>query len=1021
MKRAFPPAMATILGALGLSALAFGQHGDWQALKVLEDRTRSAALCVGSDQARDTVALIVAAMADVECRMGGPLLPTGTLIDDVRWAGNVLEIDLTLPPLPPGWYLTPIDLETISAALGRPFLRDDSFGGTRIRARPEPGADYAALSQLLLPENSSESRPELADGLASVSQPGSGRSAQRGPVVNAARQPQGALSGVTVFLAAGHGWTAGSSSWALQRPILWEMVEDYGNLDMLNYIVHYAFNAGATVVPFRPVGWQPIEIVLDNDDPGVTCTGTWQAGSGPKYYENWHTNSGIPYVWTTAAPTESATARYSATITVSGFYPVYCFTIAGSNRTNQLYRVRHSGGLTEIRVDHRVVGNGWIWLGDYYLVAGQENYVEISNQADEGGVVVADAIRWGGGMGDIVRPGPNQVSGYPRDEEAHRYWAHAELGNHAVGFDSNIWDIPGYDDLSDNVRVAAKWAREMNQEPPGGVLVERWRRVYLELHSNAASGTARGQMCLITDLGPTTYQTQFATILSNEIDGDLLIVDDEFEHPWYDRASPTYTGSYGAICTEANGNEFDATIVELAFHDNQLDAELLRDARVRAAMARACVQGIIRFLNSLPGSEVPLAFPPDTPRDFRAELAADGSVVLAWAPPLADAARGDPATGYVVYQSTNGYGFGDPIVLGNVLSTTLGPLAPGQTRYFRVAATNAGGESMPTEVLAVRRPTTGQADVLVVNGFDRLRRQINPIQVFTQPPQYAGMQIERQIWRRSNSYDYIVQYAEALEAADAGFSSCTNEAVIASQVALGNYAVVIWILGQESTEDATLNPTEQTLLANYLASGGALFISGSQIGFDLVGQGNGAAFMHEYLHAGYQADNAGTYNVSPTSNGIFAGLLPFDFDLASGAVYQVRAPDVLTPIQTVACLFYVGGLGGAAGIQYTSPTFNVVTFGFPFEAISSAAVRAQLMQRILDFLRTASGPLPFDFDNDNDVDIDDFNLMAFCWQGPEIAYEEGHFCLVDDADGDRDVDLADFARLQLVFTGPLGP
>ena len=41
----------------------------------------------------------------------------------------------------------------------------------------------------------------------------------------------------------------------------------------------------------------------------------------------------------------------------------------------------------------------------------------------------------------------------------------------------------------------------------------------------------------------------------------------------------------GAISTGNNSNEFDATLIELAFHDNQQDAELLRDAGVRRAMA----------------------------------------------------------------------------------------------------------------------------------------------------------------------------------------------------------------------------------------------------------------------------------------------------------------------------------------------------------------------------------------------------------------------------------------------------
>ena len=33
---------------------------------------------------------------------------------------------------------------------------------------------------------------------------------------------------------------------------LFQMIEDYGNIDQLNYFVQYAYNAGATVVPLPP-------------------------------------------------------------------------------------------------------------------------------------------------------------------------------------------------------------------------------------------------------------------------------------------------------------------------------------------------------------------------------------------------------------------------------------------------------------------------------------------------------------------------------------------------------------------------------------------------------------------------------------------------------------------------------------------------------------------------------------------------------------------------------------------------
>ena len=947
---------------------------------------------------------------------GAPFVPVGTAVDRTEWVGNVLHVDLTLPADAVHWQIGPTDAETLSVELGGPFLGEAGFGGVAVRVRVGSDGAYAALDDFIphaAPSSATPAPAEVPTPLHAVAADAASARSLGGPVTQAGRQPTGALSGVVVYASCGHGWTASidSSSWILQRPILWSMNEDHGNIDQLNYFVNYAFNAGATVVPFRPVGWQDLEIVLDNDDPGVTYTGAWSDGSSSKYYENGVTNSGIVYKWTSSDVTETATARYTPTITVTDFYPVYCFAVANTNRTLQTYRVKHSGGINEVVVDHRLVGNGWIWLGDYHLAAGGDNYVEITNLSTESGAIIADAIRWGNGVGDISRPGPDSISGHLREEECMRYWAQSELGNHAVGFDSAIWDTASTDQ-DDNVGTGARWAAEMNQVPAGGVLVDRWKRVHLEFHTNAYVGTTRGCEALVSSTSPTTNQSTYAGIMSAEIDADLPLVQSEFEHTWTVRGGNVLAGAYGAISVYNNGNEFDSTLLEVAYHDNETDAHLLRDDRFRAAVAKSSVQGVIRFLHGLSGSTVPLAFPPDTPRNVQVVDAGNGDVTLSWIAPLTDGARGDPATGYVVYESPNGYGFGNPHVLGNVLTTTLSGLPTGETRYYRIAATNAGGESMPSEVLAVRRPDTGTAAVLIVNGFDRLRRQQNPTQTL------PGGTIERQIWRRSNSFDYIVEHAEALATTGEGFASCSNEAVIDGGITLGNYPMVVWICGEESTEDATLNATEQTKLTNFLNAGGALFISGSEIAYDLdnLNNNSGRTFYETKLKSNYVADAAGTYNVTGTAGSLFADVGAFDFSSTNGAPYVVESADSIAP-QTgaVAALTYVGGSGGTAAVVYDTCTYRAVTFGFPFETITSAATRAAIMQRVIPFLAATQGPMLFDYDKNCVLNLYDYLTFAYCLKGPLYIYGTSSQCLTHDSDADRDVDEKDFAAFQQAY------
>ena len=94
-------------------------------------------------------------------------------------------------------------------------------------------------------------------------------------------QPVGSLTGKIVYVHGGHGWEFNGSSWVTQRPEVagTEMVEDFGNIDQMNFLVDYLWNAGATVVPLRPAGTQTNEVVLDNDDPCVSFVGSWSNSS----------------------------------------------------------------------------------------------------------------------------------------------------------------------------------------------------------------------------------------------------------------------------------------------------------------------------------------------------------------------------------------------------------------------------------------------------------------------------------------------------------------------------------------------------------------------------------------------------------------------------------------------------------------------------------------------------------------------------------------------------------------------
>ena len=126
------------------------------------------------------------------------LLPPGTVVDGVEWAGNVAEISLTVPADRGDWTLSPLDQEAVAKALASAFAADADFGGTRIMVRAGTDQPYDSLEQFLVPRTTPAPAPDL--GPTEVPQPfPAGAPVVTGPTAQAVRQPVGALTGVTVF------------------------------------------------------------------------------------------------------------------------------------------------------------------------------------------------------------------------------------------------------------------------------------------------------------------------------------------------------------------------------------------------------------------------------------------------------------------------------------------------------------------------------------------------------------------------------------------------------------------------------------------------------------------------------------------------------------------------------------------------------------------------------------------------------------------------------------------------------
>jgi hypothetical protein len=327
---------------------------------------------------------------------------------------------------------------------------------------------------------------------------------------------------------------------------------------------------------------------------------------------------------------------------------------------------------------------------------------------------------------------------------------------------------------------------------------------------------------------------------------------------------------------------------------------------------------------------------PDTPSSFGVTSDDEGEVTVQILP---DA---DVDTWHL-YLSTDGISFGAPLSFtsSEIHLTPIDLPATDSTVFVRLTSENAYGTSGFSEVLAVSPRETPHPRALIVNGFDRTS---------------AG-----------NTFDFCRQHATAMAQNDRPFDSATNEAVLDGLVALSDYHIVDYILGDESTADETFSSAEQSRVTAFLRQGGRLFVSGSEIAWDLDYRGSASdkTFFRTYLKADYSADAPGGvsgthYAAKGVSGELFEGLSTIRFDDGSHGTFNVDWADALIPQDGATAIAHYQNVSRhrIAGIRYEGIFGNgtrpgrLVYLGFPFETVYPESTRTLMMGQILDYLRS---------------------------------------------------------------------
>lgn len=737
--------------------------------------------------------------------------------------------------------------------------------------------------------------------------------------VDAPGAADGALSGRAVYLSQCHGWIWYDSldGFSTQRGNVWDTVEDVHNPEGLNqFLANYLENAGARVFTAKERDQNPTMVVVDDGDLGYAEAGDGfadgEAGYGwlPTYV---YGENPFDLGGTRRFPAgQGAVATWTPDVPEDGHYAVYVSWDADAdNARDAHYRLVHPGGTIDRWFDQTVHGSTWQYVETLWLPAGESLSVELVGDGASGGWLSADAVRIGGGTGLVERYG--ETTGRPRWEEG------AILSTQFSGAPETVYD-PYEDGNGSDPSSRSRWA---DWEHPAGE-----DALYLSWHSNACDGCgARGTVTYTYDAacsaGPSVDgSTDLAEALQDEIVSAATLL---WDAAWQDRG--TNTDCFSEV-NPSHNDEMPAALVELAFHDTEIDAEHLKDPQFRRDAARAMYRAIVRYWADRDGIEP--HYLPEPPTGVALRNGADG-LALSWAAGVSGWPWGDAAEGYVVYRSADGRAW-DAGTTVTGTSTTV-EAAPGETVYVRVAATNAGGVSFPSDVVAARRSLDGTAPVLLVAAFDRL--DAGQLAWDDMGPSLG--EVVKMDVRRMNGSDVAVAHAAAIDAAGWPFDGVADEAIEGAD--LSAYRLVVWAAGEESTADETFSSAQQAQLRAFHAGGGALWASGAEILWDLDERGteDDRAFAEEVLGAAMEADDADTDRVA--GEDLLAGLT-LDF---TDPPYPIEWPDVLATDRAAVARYGTGGVAAALGER-------VALFGFPFEAIADADARDEVAARLLPAL-----------------------------------------------------------------------
>jgi hypothetical protein len=843
------------------------------------------------------------------------------------------------------------------------------------------------------------------------------------------------LEGKNIALWQSHGlyFEPKLNRWEWQRARIFQTVEDlYTQSYVLPFLMPMLENAGAYVLCPRERDTNTDELIVDND--GGNAVGTYheedkhwkKVTPGFAYKTDDLRDTQNPFREGTARQIKATTdARKSHKVTWSvefpkaGEYAVYISYASVKNSTTEaLYTVNSLAGAREFKVNQQMGGGTWVYLGKFPFAKGKQQLpvVELTNlTSDKNSVITADAVKIGGGMGNVARIVKEPTddaeydyvkSGYPRFTEGARYWWQWAGAPDSVYTTSN-----NVNDYTDDYKSRGEWVNWM----AGGSSVLPKRDglkvpVDLSLAFHSDAGTTQNDS-IIGTLGiyctkttnNGTYANGTSRLVARELTDLVMtnIVNDvrkQFEPQWTRR--DMWDKSY----YEARVPEVPAMLLELLSHQNFADMKYGLDPNFRFTVSRAIYKGMLKFLARRDGKDYVVT--PLAPHAFAITNPYGNTYNLSWSA-TTDSLESTAVPTYYIVEERIGNGAFKQLSKVDVPYITV-TVNDDNIHSYRIIAGNAGGVSFPTEVLALCHKNDAPT-VKIVNGFTRVSapdwfeagniagfydtrdhgvpymKDISYIGTMTEyrrnipwmDDDAAGFGASRANYEdkviAGNTFDFVYTHGKAIADAGYGFISSSLDAYVTAP-AEGEPQVLDLILGKQKeikqgrgvygTRYKAFPEALQNKIKAHTQNGGDVFVSGAYVASDIWDNEFSSStvsaadkkFASDVLGYKWRTGQASTtgeaYQVVSRFKDLNKGSYTFSNELNEDC-YVVESPDSFYPADdSRGCTFLRYTENNlVAGTAFDNTTYRTVVIGFPFETIKNDSERNSLMHQVLNFFK----------------------------------------------------------------------